>query len=346
MKARPGLQANWRERKISMTRSIIENTTEKNNTAALIPACVIGAGHLGQHHIRLLSSIEGVSLQGIVDVDADRARNFARKYGTESFSDFEMLPTGTRAAVVATPTPTHFAITRVLLEKGIHCFVEKPLTETIEEAETLIRLAQEKQLVLQVGHVERFNPAVMEMSRQANDPMFVEASRLGPYDPRVSHIGVVLDLMIHDIDIVLALVRDSVVRLDAVGGKLLSDHPDIVKATLYFSRGCRADLTASRVSIKRYRKIRVFQRDAYMSLDYSEKSLKIYRKKKPVVTSLTDLYVQRPRLDKKKEQLDLELRHFVSCIQEGKPPLVGGQHGRDALEIAIEIQNAMKLHNV
>lgn len=346
MKARPGFQANWRERKTSMTRSIIENTTERDDTAASIPACVIGAGHLGQHHIRLLSSIEGVSLQGVVDVDADRARNFAQKYGAESFSDFEMLPAGTRAAVVATPTPTHFAITRALLEKGIHCFVEKPLTETIEEAETLIRLAQERQLVLQVGHVERFNPAVMEMSRQANDPMFVEASRLGPYDPRVSHIGVVLDLMIHDIDIVLALVRDTVVRLDAVGGKLLSDHPDIVKATLYFSRGCRADLTASRVSIKRYRKIRVFQRDAYMSLDYSEKSLKIYRKKKPIVTSLTDLYVQRPRLDKKKEQLDLELRHFVGCIQEGKPPLVGGQHGRDALEIAIEIQNAMKLHNV
>jgi len=323
-----------------------ENVIKTVDASVPIPACVIGAGHLGQHHIRLLAAIDGVQLQGVVDVDETRGRSLAQKYGTDFYPHFEMMPSDTKAAVVATPTPTHYAITRSLLEKGIHCFVEKPLTETIEEAETLIRLAQERQLVLQVGHVERFNPAVMEMSRHANNPIFVEASRLGPYDPRVSHIGVVLDLMIHDIDIVLALVRDTVVRLDAVGGRLLSEHPDIVKATLYFSRGCRADLTASRVSIKRYRKIRVFQSDAYMSLDYSEKSLKIYRKKKPVITSLTDMYVQRPRLNKKQEPLDLELRHFVGCIQEGKPPLVGGQHGRDALEIAIDIQNAMKLHTL
>lgn len=329
-----------------MTQTASENPTTTPDAAAPIAICVIGAGHLGQHHVRLLSSMEGARLQGVVDVDPDRARNFASKYGTEAFSHFEMIPASTHAAVVSTPTPMHFAITRSLLEKGIHCFVEKPLTETLEEAEILIRLAQEKQLVLQVGHVERFNPAVMEMIRHANDPMFVEANRLGPYDPRVSHIGVVLDMMIHDIDIVLALVRDRVVRMDVVGGKLLSDHPDIVKATLYFSRGCRADLTASRVSIKRFRKIRVFQKDAYMSLDYSEKSLKIYRKKKPVIISLTDVYVQRPRLNKKQEPLDLELRHFVSCVREGKPPLVGGQHGRDALEIAIDIQDAMKLYNV
>lgn len=323
-----------------------EKVINMPDPAIPVSICVIGAGHLGQHHIRLLSAMEAVRLLGVVDVDEQRAAGFARKYATEAFSDYELMPTDTQAAVVATPTPFHFAITKSLLEKGIHCFVEKPLTESIAEAETLIRLAQENQLVLQVGHVERFNPAVIEMSRHAKDPMFVEASRLGPYDPRVSHIGVVLDLMIHDIDIVLALVRDTVTRLDAVGGQLLSDHPDIVKATLYFSRGCRADLTASRVSVKRYRKIRVFQKDAYMSLDYSEKSLKIYRKKKPVISSLTDVYVQRPRLNRKQEPLDLELRHFVGCIQEGKPPLVGGQHGRDALEIALDIQNAMKLHNV
>jgi len=323
-----------------------ENLEKARDVAAPISICVIGTGHLGQHHVRLLSLMEDVCLQGIVDTDLDRARSFARKYGTEAFSDFEMITAETQAAVVSTPTPTHFTITRSLLEMGIHCFVEKPLAETLEEAENLIRLAQEKHLVLQVGHVERFNPAVMEMSRHVKNPMFVEANRLGPYDPRVSHIGVVLDLMIHDIDIVLALTRDNVVRLDVVGGKLLSDHPDIVKATLYFSRGCRADLTASRVSIKRFRKIRVFQKDAYMSLDYSEKSLKIYRKKKPVIKSLTDIYVQRPRLNRNQEPLDLELRHFVSCVREGKPPLVGGEHSRNALEIALEIQNAMKLHNV
>ncbi|MBI4396577.1 MAG: gfo/Idh/MocA family oxidoreductase, partial [Elusimicrobia bacterium] len=170
-------------------------------------------------------------------------------------------------------------------------------------------------------------------------------SRLGPYDPRVSHVGVVLDLMIHDLDIVLALVRDKVVRLDAVGGKVLSDHEDIVKVTLHFSRGCRADISASRVSLSKFRKIRVFQKDAYISLDYSERSLKICRKKKPQPRSLLDISIQQPRVEKK-DPLDHELRHFVQCVREGKPPLVGGQHGRDALELALEIRKTMQLHTL
>jgi predicted dehydrogenase len=236
-------------------------------------------------------------------------------------------------------------VAKALLERGLHCFVEKPLTERVEEAEEIIDLARTKNLVLQVGHVERFNPAVQEMAKHAQDPLFIEASRLGPYDPRVSHVGVVLDLMIHDLDIVLALVKDRVVRLDAVGGKVLSDHEDIVKVTLFFSRGCRADISASRVSLKRFRKIRVFQRDAYISLDYSERSLKIYKKKRPEIKSLFDVSIHRPRLEKK-DALETELRHFVQCVREGKPPLVGGQHGRDALELALEIRKGLRLHSL
>jgi predicted dehydrogenase len=215
----------------------------------------------------------------------------------------------------------------------------------VEQAEEVIGLAREKDLVLQVGHIERFNPAVVEMARQARDPLFIEASRLGPYDPRVAHVSVVLDLMIHDLDIVLALAQDKVVRLDAVGGRVLSAQEDIVKATLFFSRGCRADISASRVSLKKFRKIRVFQRDAYMSLDYSERSLKIYRKKREPIKSLLDVAVQRPRLEKK-DPLETELRHFLACVKEGKPPLVGGRHGRDALELALEIRRSMQVHTL
>jgi predicted dehydrogenase len=310
-----------------------------------VPVAVIGVGHLGQHHVRLAAALPEARLVGILDQDAGRARKLAEQHHTRAFGSTDEVCREARAAVVATPTPTHYEVARTFLERGLHCFVEKPLTERLEQAEALMELARGKNLVLQVGHVERFNPAVVEMTRHAHDPVFIEASRLGPYDPRVSHVGVVLDLMIHDLDIVLALVRDRVIRLDAVGAKVLSEHEDIVKATLFFSRGCRADLTASRVSLKRFRKIRVFQKDAYMSLDYSDRSLKIYRKKRPVVKSLLDISVQRPRLTKQ-DALEAELRHFVQCVREGKPPLVTGQHGRDALELALEILKAVQVHSL
>lgn len=310
-----------------------------------IPIGVVGVGQMGRHHARILSTLGPARLVGIADKDRARAEDLARQHGVPAFDSADAFPPETRAVVIAAPTPIHFALAKGYLEKGWHCFVEKPLTERVEDAETLITLSRSRNLVLQVGHIERFNPAVVEMARQARDPLFIEASRLGPYDPRVAHVSVVLDLMIHDLDIVLALAQDKVTRLDAVGGRVLSAQEDIVKATLFFSRGCRADISASRVSLKKFRKIRVFQRDAYMSLDYSDRSLKIYRKKRPEVTGLLDIAVQRPRLEKK-DPLETELRHFLHCVREGKPPLVGGQHGRDALELALEIRREMKLHSL
>lgn len=308
-----------------------------------LPLAVIGVGHLGQHHVRLAASIPEAKLIGVADLDLARARKLGEQYETRSFADPLDLADQVKAVVISTPTPAHYALAKEFLSRGVHCFVEKPLTEKVEQAEELIDLAKQKNLILQVGHVERFNPAVVEMARQADNPVFIEANRLGPYDPRVSHIGVVLDLMIHDIDIVLALVKDKVIKIEALGAKVLSDHEDIVKVTLFFSRGCRADLTASRVSLKRFRKIRLFQKNAYMSLDYAESSLKIYRKKKTPVTSLLDLSIARPRF-KKEEPLMVELRHFVQCVREGKAPMVSGEHGRDALEIALAIRKSMALH--
>jgi predicted dehydrogenase len=228
------------------------------------------------------------------------------------------------------------------MEAGINCLVEKPFTSTVDEAQELISLSIDKKLVLQVGHIERFNPAVIAAVPFINKPKFIEVNRLGPYDPRTSHIGVVLDLMIHDLDILLALVNDKVVSLEAFGAKVLSDHEDIVKVRLKFANGCVADVSASRVSLEKYRKIRIFQNDSYISVDYANKSLKIYKKKTDIVKSFSDIEIIKPKL-KNEEMLFKELDHFLSCISEGKKAQVTGEHGRDALELAHEILKNLKV---
>lgn len=313
--------------------------------AQRLPIGLVGVGVMGQHHARLLGRIPEAKLLAIADLNVKKAAELAASHGAVGVASPGEFPPSIRAAVLAAPTPFHFILAKGLLEKGLHVFVEKPLTEKVEQAEELIALAQSKGLVLQVGHIERFNPAVMEMVRHAKDPVFIQADRLGPFDPRVAHVGVVLDLMIHDLDIVLALMRDKVVGLDAVGGKIFSDHEDIAKVTLRFSRGGRADISASRASLKKFRKIRVFQKDAYMSLDYGDKSLQIVRKKDGPLKSVLDLSVSSPKVEVR-DALESELKHFISCVQEGKTPLVSGQHGRDALELALEVRREMKVHSL
>lgn len=310
----------------------------------MIRVGVVGAGHLGQHHVKHLAKMPGVDFQGLFDLDPIQSARVAKAHNVKSWPSFDALAENCQAMTIAVPTPYHHRVARSLLSQGIHCLVEKPLTSTIQEAEDLIQLAQQKDLVLQVGHIERFNPAVVEMAKYVKDPVFIEVSRLGPYDPRVSHVGVVLDLMIHDLDILLSMINQPVVRLDAVGGKVISQYEDIVKATLFFKGGCRADVSASRVTLKKYRKIRVFQPDAYISLDYSEKSLKIYKKKTAELKSLLDIKLIRPRLEKV-DALERELAHFVSCVENGVTPLVSGEHGRNALELAYEILKQMSVHN-
>jgi predicted dehydrogenase len=194
-----------------------------------------------------------------------------------------------------------------------------------------------------VGHVERFNPAVIEAHKFVKVPKFIEVNRLGPYDPRVAHIGVVLDLMIHDLDIVLYLVNSKVKSLEAFGAKVLTDHEDIAKCRLRFENGCIVDLSASRISLEQYRKIRIFQEDAYISVDYARKDLKIYRKKRDKVKSFTDIEILKPKL-RDEEPLKLELKNFLECIAEGKKPHVTGEHGRDALELGKEILDQLHLH--
>jgi len=304
---------------------------------------VIGVGHLGQHHVKHLANIPEAQLVGLYDANPSQAQEIARRHSTRAFPSIEALAEQCQAVTIAVPTPLHHDVAKPLLSRGIHCLVEKPLTQTVDTAEELIQLAQSRGLILQVGHIERFNPAVAEMVKHVKAPAFIEVSRLGPYDPRVSHVGVVLDLMIHDLDIILSMVNEPVVRVDAIGVKVISEHEDIVKATILFKNGCRADLSASRVTLKSYRKIRVFQPDAYLSLDYSERSLKIYRRKGDVFKSLNDIQILSPKLEKV-DPLERELTHFLQCIISGRKPLVSGEHGRDALELALEITKNMTLH--
>lgn len=306
-----------------------------------IRTAVIGVGSLGQHHARILADHESSDLVAVADNDAKRAEKIAVLNKTSATAEYNSLIGKIDAAVISVPTPFHYEVAKQLLASGIHCLVEKPFTSTVAEAQELIAMAQERGLVLQVGHIERFNPAVIAARPYINKPRFVEVNRLGPYDPRTSHIGVVLDLMIHDLDMLLDLIQDKVVGLEAFGARIFSEHEDIVKARLKFANGCIADVSASRISLDKYRKIRVFQPDSYISVDYAGKSVKIYKKKAETVKGLSDIEVIKPKL-KEAEPLFFELDHFLTCVAGGKRPLVTGEHGRDALELAFEILKNLK----
>lgn len=301
---------------------------------------VIGVGSLGQHHARIYSQLTDVELFGVCDVDKKRAEKIAKNFNAKSFFDYKELIGKVDAVSIVVPTPFHYSVAKDFLHSGIHCLVEKPITDNVSHAEELLKIANEKNVILQIGHIERFNTAVVEAQKYIKSPKFIEVQRLGPYDPRVSHIGVVMDLMIHDIDIILTLVNSKIVQMDVIGAKVLSQNEDIANVRLKFENGCVTNISASRVSLDKFRKIRIFQDDSYISLDYAEQSLKIYKKKSDIVTLISDIEVIKPKL-KTEEPLKRELEHFINCVKTGKEPLVTGEHGRDALEVALEILNKL-----
>lgn len=306
-----------------------------------INIAVVGVGNLGQHHARIYSEMEDVHLAGVIDTDEKQLEKISNKLAVPGYKDYHTILDKVDGISVSTPTRTHCSIGKDIILQGIHCLIEKPITTNLEEAEKLIELARQKNVILQIGHIERFNPAVIEAQKFIKNPKFIEAYRLSNYDPRVSDIGVVLDLMIHDLDIILYLVNSKIKNVESYGAKVFSMHEDMVKVRIWFENGCIADVTASRISPGRYRKIRIFQSDAYVSLDYMRQMIKIYRKKKLKVESMDDIEMIRPKLTKG-EPLRLELSHFINCIKEGKKPLVSGEHGRDAVELGIEILNKLK----
>ncbi|MDR2066828.1 MAG: Gfo/Idh/MocA family oxidoreductase [Endomicrobium sp.] len=308
----------------------------------IVKTAVIGVGSLGQHHARILRQHRNSQLQFVVDSDLKRAEKIAKVNQTSYLTDFNDLIGKVNAVVIAVPTEYHYQVAKPLLEAGLHCLVEKPFTLNVKKAQELIEIAKSKDLVLQVGHVERFNPAIIAAIPFINKPKFIEVNRLGPYDPRTNRVGVVLDLMIHDLDILFSFIKDKVVSVEAYGAKILSDTEDIAKVRLKYANGCVADVSASRVSMDKYRKIRIFQGCSYISIDYAGKSLKVYTKKegKEKINSLFDIDIKKPKLPSN-EPLFYELDNFLSNVIEGKKPLVSGEQGRDAVELALNILQNM-----
>jgi predicted dehydrogenase len=291
---------------------------------------VVGVGHIGTNHARIYSEIEAADFAAIYDVDPARANAIAKKFGgvaARSLDEFAQL---VDAASVATPTSTHHKIAGQLLQRGKHLLVEKPITENPQHATELAELAARNQLVLQVGHVERFNPVLSALESRLTHARFIEAHRLSPYPNRSTDIGVVLDLMIHDLEIVLHLVRAPVQNIDAVGIPVLSKGEDIANARIRFENGCVANITSSRISPERMRKIRVFQQDAYLSLDYEKQAGEIYRLENGKITR-DKVPIER------EEPLKQQLVSFVECARTGRAPRVSGLQATAALELAVEI---------
>jgi predicted dehydrogenase len=291
---------------------------------------VIGVGAIGRNHARIYAELEDSNLVGIYDANMEHAAAIAEEFGTKAFSSLDDLVAEVDAASVSTPTVTHRDIATQLLNSGKHVLVEKPISDSVDDAKAIIDLAHEKGLVLQVGHIERFNPVMSQLESRLDRPKFIECHRLSPFPQRSLDIGVVLDLMIHDLEIVLHLVSSPVASVDAVGIPVLTRREDIANARIRFEDGCVANITASRISPERMRKIRVFQSNAYLSLDYQDQSGWIYRK--------DGLEIGREEVEvEKDEPLKCELMSFVECAAKGEAPKVSGQQGADALDVALEI---------
>ena len=301
---------------------------------------VIGVGHLGRHHARIASTLEGVRLAAVVDLKADRAAEIAAAHGAVALTDYRELPGHIDAVVVAVPTDAHLSIALPFLERGVGVLVEKPMAQSLEEADAMLAAAAASGATLAVGQTERYNPAVAAVLPLVTSPRFIEVHRLGTFSERSLDIDVVFDVMIHDLDIILALVRSEIVSIEAVGVPVLSPKFDIANARLRFASGCIANVTASRISKDRVRKIRFFQPDAYISIDYAEQSAEGWR--------LTRRDGQRPQIQggaipvQADEPLRRELADFVTAIRDRRSPLVDGAAGRRALALATEVAERMK----
>ena len=291
---------------------------------------VAGVGHMGKEHARIYSELQEVELVGVHDSNPDTARKIAAKCKTRAFGSLEEMVDAVDAASIVTPTTTHLAIAEPFLKSGKHVLVEKPIAMDTEEARKLVDLAEKHGAKLAVGHVERFNPVLVALEERLGRPRFIEAHRLSPYPGRSTDIGVVMDLMIHDLEIILHLVRSPVTSVDAVGVPVLSKGEDIANARIRFANGCVANLTTSRISPEKLRKIRVFQDDAYLSLDYMKQEGEIYKR--------LDGKITRDKIPVMKgEPLKNQLAEFVMNVRENTDPRVAGAHGFEALKLASQI---------
>ncbi|MEZ5524192.1 MAG: Gfo/Idh/MocA family oxidoreductase [Pseudomonadales bacterium] len=306
-------------------------------SSTAIRTAVVGVGYLGKFHAQKYATLPGSNLIGVVDNNAENAKTIAAEHGVEAYTDHRDLFGQVDAVSIVTPTTLHHRIAKEFLEQGIHVLVEKPITVTPDEARDLIETAKANNCILQVGHLERFNAAMLDLDKVLVQPRFIEAHRLAPYKPRATDVDVILDLMIHDIDIILSTVRSELVSIDVSGTKVLSDATDIANARLTFASGCVANVTASRISLKSERKMRIFQPDAYLSIDFQNRIFSYHTKGEgemfpgvPDINSTENIYEDG-------DALQTEIAAFIDCVQNGSAPLVSGEDGLRALEAATRI---------
>jgi predicted dehydrogenase len=307
-----------------------------------LKAAVIGVGYLGRFHAQKFQANPDVELVAVVDSDPKRAAEIAKEVGAQAFTNYqEVLPLVDLVSIVV-PTQYHYAVAKDCFNAGCHVLLEKPVTQTVAEAEELIQIAESKDLVFQVGHLERFNPAVMALKGVLKNPQFIESHRLAPFKPRGTDVNVVLDLMIHDIDILLSMVPHSLKTINSVGVPVLSGEVDIANARLQFENGCVANVTASRASRETMRKMRIFQQDAYISIDFQSKEIAVYKKKKglSLIPGLPNVGVEKLSFEQG-DPLKDEIDAFITSVRDGTQPVVTGADGKRALEAAIKISGKL-----
>ncbi|HEY0941245.1 MAG TPA: Gfo/Idh/MocA family oxidoreductase [Steroidobacter sp.] len=311
--------------------------SDATHSATPLRTAVIGVGYLGRFHAQKYAQVEGSTLVAVVDANAEACAKVAAELGTRAVHDYRELFGAVDAVSLAVPTPLHHKIGRELLEQGIDVLIEKPIATTVAEARELVDLARANKRILQVGHLERFNPAVLAAAERLRTPRFVESHRLAPFKQRGTDVSVVLDLMIHDIDLIQELVGTPIESIDAVGATVFSGEIDIVNARLRFQGGCVANTTASRISLKQERKIRIFQDDAYLSVDMQQKILTVIRKKDAApVESPAQVSIEEENFDQG-DALRAEIEAFLKAVRERSTPVVTGEDGLRALETAMKI---------
>lgn len=307
-----------------------------------LKCAVIGAGYLGKFHAEKYAALADCELVAVVDVNQEAAQMVADKFGAQPLTDYRSLLGNVDAVSIVVPTTLHHAVSRDFLNAGAHVLVEKPIAVTVEEADDLIRVARENNRILQVGHLERFNPAVRGLEHLEEKPLFIESHRLSPFNPRANDVSVVLDLMIHDIDIILALVDSEVERIDASGTAVLTQGTDIANARITFKNGCVANVTASRISMKMERKMRMFRPCSYISVDFQNRVLVKHKTgDKEMFPGIPEI-VSEESVFESGDALFEEIKHFIHCIRSGENPIVSGEAGRRALATAIEITQFLK----
>ncbi len=311
-----------------------------------IRTAVVGVGYLGKFHTEKYATIPGSQLIGVADSNLDQATRVAAQYGVNAFADYRALLGQVDAVSIVAPTTLHHPIAKEFLQQGVHVLVEKPITVTLEEAQDLVNTAKANNLILQVGHLERFNAAMLDLDQVLTEPKFIETHRLAPYKPRATDVDVILDLMIHDIDIILSTVQSELIDIAVSGTSVLSNETDIANARLTFANGCVANVTASRISLKTERKMRIFQANAYISIDFQNRIFSYHRK------GDGEMFPGVPNIDSKEtiyedgDALLAEISDFIDCVRHHRQPLVSGEAGLRALQTATQIREKLHTENI